>query len=88
MLDEAAADSDDELQDAARGRGLGLAALVAARLHQRVSGRLSGRPLPDTQSDIRTQHGLNQPNTGGLGDTRGERGDTCSSQICKISTCT
>ena len=73
MWDEAAAESDDGgLQDAGPGQRLGLLALVPPRLHQRVSGRLSGRPLPDTQSDIRTQHGLNQPNTGGLGDTRGE----------------
>ena len=53
MLDEAAADSDDELQDAAGGRGLGLAALVAARLHQRVPGGRGGRPLPDPDSDHR-----------------------------------
>ena len=54
MLDEAAAaDSDDELQDAAGGRGLGLAALVPARLHQRVPGRRGGRPLPDPDSDLR-----------------------------------
>lgn len=73
MWDEAAAESDDGgLQDAGPGQRLGLLALVPPRLHQRVSGRLSGRPLPDTQSDIRTQLGLNQPNTGGLGDTRGE----------------